>query len=399
MTDQTTVESPGAVPMANVIDTGTTPHESGGGIKATDLATEKPEVKRPESIRDTLETVKKEQQAKVEEADKAEADPKRDKAKEAKPEADKTPDEAKEPAGEKAEKGAAEKPAAGQGGDEARQSEGRKHSEPPSRFLPEARTKWANVPNEVKAEFHRVSQEYETEINESRAARERYDAIREYDEMARSNGGDLKQTLEKVTAIEAAIARNPIAGLEMILREVGPRKPDGSHMSLVEVARFVAAQSPEQMRALMAQGQQAPQKRQIDPEVARLSNELSEVKSQMAAATLMPVIQDFASRHPDYHALEPQMAAILQSGVIDQVFGSGLTPAQRLTEAYRMAGGTPSQSETAPAHPDTSARPETLDAGTKSVRGAPNGGDDPVFDRPATSTRDLLRSEMRKLRS
>lgn len=396
MTDQTTVESPGTVPVSTTINDGTIPEASGSGIRAADLGQDKPEpAKKPESVRDTLESVKKD----IDKADKAEAPeakieekPKAD-AKAETPKADDKPEAAKP----EAKESEAPKPASGRDGDEPRQSEGRKHVDPPARFLPEARTKWANVPNEVKAEVHRVSQEYETELTQAREARERYEPIRQFDEMARKAGGSLESTLNKLVQIEQAMARNPIAGLDMVLREAGPRKPDGSPMTIAEVARYVAQQSPEQMQAMLQQSQ--PQQRQPDPEVIQLRHQVETMQAQVASSALMPLVDRFAASHPDYHALEPQMAEILRSGVIEKLFGTGLSPDQRLAEAYRMAGGSPSQSGTAQEPPAPQARPEPLDAGTKSVRGAPNGGSDPVFERPNVSTRDLLRDEMRKLRS
>ena len=390
MTDQTTVESPGTVPVSTTINDGTIPEASGSGIRAADLGQDKPEPpKKPESVRDTLESVKKD----IDKAEKAEAPEPEDKPKvEAKAEPKKA-DEKPE-----AKESEAPKPASGRDGDEPRQSEGRKHVDPPARFLPEARTKWANVPNEVKAEVHRVSQEYETELSQSREARERYEPIRQFDELARSNGRDLRQSLEKVVQIENALASNPLAGLDMILREVGPRKPDGTPLNLMDVVRHVSQMQPDQLQAAMQQPQQ--QQRQPDPEVAQLRQEIEAMKAQSAEAGLMPLVDRFAAANPDYYALESQMAEILRSGVIEKLFGTGLSPEQRLAEAYRMAGGSPSQSGTAQELPASApARPEHLDAGTKSVRGAPNGGSDPVFDRPNVSTRDLLRDEMRKLRS
>src|SRR5690606_36212024 len=113
----------------------------------------------------------------------------------------------KEPADE-AEKSDAEKLATGQEGeDKPRPSEGSKRNEPPARFLPEARAKWANVPNEVKSEFHRVWQEYEGEIEKHRAGSERYQAFRQYDEMAKSVRRDLAaDSIPKMLQIERHMA-------------------------------------------------------------------------------------------------------------------------------------------------------------------------------------------------
>ncbi len=294
-----------------------------------------------------------------------------------------------------ADKGEPAKVAAERVGNDDRQSEGRKHAEPPARFLPEARTKWANVPNEVKTEFHRVSQEMENEIAQSKTARDRYETIRQYDEIARNNGRELKDSLAKVAEIETALARNPIAGLESILREIGPRKADGSHVSLYEVAQHIVQQGPQQF-AQSVQSHQAPQAQQPQesPQVRQLASEVHELKTQLATASVKPMIDTFASSHHDYYALENQIADVLQSGVIDKIYGTGLAPEQKLAEAYRIAGGrAPSHSEPepAPTHSAAETRRPVIDPdGQKSIAGAPTSGQtgDPKW-RPK-SNRDAL---------
>jgi hypothetical protein len=114
-------------------------------------------------------------------------------------------------------------------------------------------------------------------------------------------------------------------------------------------------------------------------------------------------LQRFAAEHPDYHALEPQIEAVLKSGVIDQIYGNGLSPEQKLSEAYRMAGGSsPSRSagpEAAPGHSaaEPTPRPVNPDAGKKSVRGAPAEGVNAATEEPETDLHEMLRKEMRKL--
>ena len=297
----------------------------------------------------------------------------------------------------KAEKSAAEKPAAERGAPEDnRQSEGRKHSEPPARFLPEARTKWANVPNEVKAEFHRVSQEYEAEVTKHKQSAERYEPLRQFDEIARTNGRELKDSLAKVVEIEQAIARNPIAGLDAVLREIGPRKADGTPVSLYEVAAHIVQQGPQAYQQSVAQAmpQHQATQRQDNPEIAQLRAEL---QSMRAEQTVVPVVNKFASEHPDFEALAPQIKTILDKGVIDEIYGTGLSLEQKLTEAYRMAGGSlPSRSEplaAAPEHSEaTMARPVDPD-GQKSIKGAPTSGQtgDPKW-RPKSNREALERA-------
>ncbi|WP_201027741.1 hypothetical protein, partial [Salmonella enterica] len=92
---------------------------------------------------------------------------------------------------------------------------------------------WGNVPNPVKGEIARMSQEHEAEVTKYREAGERYEPIRQFDEIAKSNGRELKDSLAKLVEVERALTQNPIAGLEAVLREVGPRKADGSHLNLM----------------------------------------------------------------------------------------------------------------------------------------------------------------------
>lgn len=380
MTDADNGGAPEGVPIDNPVDT-TSPVEN--------LAPDAPEQKEEPAKKPTLrESIKKADKAAKERAEKEteaaekpkdsqKAEAKEDPAKKDAEKPEKARGEDGKFAGKEtaaAEKSETEKPAAGRDGDEGRSSEGRKHSEPPARFLPEAREKWQNTPYQVKDEVHRISQEYEREIEESRTIRERYEPIRQYDDIAKSNGRNLGESLQKVVEIEQALARNPIAGLDMILREVGPRKADGSPMSIMDVAQFVAQQSPEQMRALMQQ-QQPQQQRQPNPEVAGLRQEIQRMQTQMASSTLMPVVEQFAAKHPDYHSLEPQIAAVLRSGVVDQVYGSGLSPEQKLAAAYRMAGGQPAPSHANPPNEPENSQAERAanPAGQLSVKGAPSG--------------------------
>lgn len=411
----TTAEQPGTVAVgqpSTVLNPGADTVTSGGGRTEFREA----EGKSIESVLDAeLASIKAEAKAKADEAagkvaEKAVDDDKDVKAKadakaEEKPadkadkvrsedgkftKAEKTDDDQ----AKQADKSAAEKPASGQEGNDRRQSEGRQHQEPPARFLPEARTKWANVPNEVKAEFHRVSREMETEIEQSKAVRERYEPIRQFDEIARSNGRELKESLAKVAQIEAHISRDPIGAIETILREIGPRKADGSPVSLYEVAQVVVQQGPNAIR------QSAPQPQQESPQVQALAHQVNELKTQLQTASVKPTIDAFASSHPDYYDLQPQIAAILKSGVVDQIYGTGLSPEQKLAEAYRMAGGNPSSQsapEPVPAHSEAKPAPSN-NAGTRSIRGAPDDGHDPKVEEENQQLDDFFRKELRKFK-
>ena len=263
----------------------------------------------------------------------------------------------------KADKGAPEVAASERAAPEERQSEGRKYSEPPARFLPEAREKWANVPANIKAEFHRVSQEMEAETTKYRQSHEAYEAIRQYDEMAKSSGTDLKTALQSYTGIENMLRNDPVRGVAEVLKNIGltPQQYAQHVMQNPQAHQFTQAPAPQQ-----AQQQQ-------NPDIEALRGEINNLKAQQ----VIPVIDRFIEAHQDYHALENQIASILESGVIEKMYGTGLSVDQKLAEAYRMAGGrAPSQfvqPEASPAPVQSQTRPVDLD-GQKSVRGAPNAG-------------------------
>lgn len=288
------------------------------------------------------------------------------------------------------------KPKAERDGSEAgRQSEGRDtpHREPPARFLPEARAKWQNVPNEIKAEFHRVSQEYEREVTQYRQGHEEWQKL---DKFAQHYGTQYKATvadaLERFTAVDNLLHQKPLEGIREVLATVG--------ITPQQYAQHVM-QNPAQHAAPVQQPQPQTQQ-QAAPEIMGIKQELDSLKQELAMeraqSQLSPMIQKFADDHPDYEALQDAIATILKDGVIDRLYGNGLSPEQKLAQAYRMAGGS-SPSQSTPELPVAHSEAETVpssDAGTKSVRGAPSGGKDPTAKR-FKSNRDAAEAALAEL--
>lgn len=410
--DNSTAIQPGTValePPSTVLNPQTIEHISGAGKPAL---TEKGESGSVESV---LEAELAEMKAKEPKPDKPE--PKAEDEGKDKPEAkakdEKAEDKAAKPRAEdgkfakaekaedepdaKAEKSAPAKAATGQEGSERRTSEGR-HPEPPARFLPEARAKWANVPNEVKAEIQRVSQEMEQENQGFKASHERYTQLKDYDDLAKSNGRDLRESLAKVNEIENAIARNPIEGLDAVLREIGPRKQDGSPLTIMDVAQYLT-QNPQAYQArTSAQHMPQPAAPQANPEIEQLR---AQVNSLVANQTILPVVEKFSEGKPDFDDLAEAMKTILEEGIVDRLYGTGLSHEQKVSQAYRMAGGqylsSRSEAEPLSAHSEaTPPRPVNPDAGKKSVRGAPaDGTDTSVDDTDSDDIREMLRKQLR----
>lgn len=399
-------------PLSTTIDTEGTPSASGAGTPAfvpssepsahdtlTALFNDDPEPKeaapaaKPDTGKDAPKDGEKADPKPVEtKADKAE---KADNSTEAKDEKPATP---RDPTGKFAPKEKAEDDEPSQDGakpGEERQNDGRRHVEAPRNFLPKAKELWRNTPAVVQQEVERLTREHETELQQHREASERYSAIRDYDELARSNGRDLKDSLAKVVEIENALAANPIAGLNRILQEVGPRKPDGQPISLYEVAAHIVQQGPEGYQRMVSQQPQAQQP-QVNPEVESLKQELSAIRSQMTAAQ---VIEPFARENPRYYELQDDIAFFLNSGKIP----NSLNPVERLAAAYDMAERINPPSHVDP-RPDTQGlehdrRADDGFSGSKSIKSAPGAVSDEIEAEAQgdESARDTILKELRRL--
>src|SRR3546814_11464287 len=86
--------------------------------------------------------------------------------------------------------------------------------------------------------------EHETATQQHREALERYESVRDFDELARQNGRDLRQSRMQVNELENLLKSNPIAGLNKVLLQAGPRKADGQPFSLMDVMQFIVQKGP-----------------------------------------------------------------------------------------------------------------------------------------------------------
>lgn len=274
-------------------------------------------------------------------------------------------------------KGAAEKVVKERGEDGKFKARADTYPEPPSRFHESAKAEWASAPESVRAEATRAVQELERGIEKYRASAERYEAVRQYDEIARSNGRDLSQSLRKVVEVENALRQNPITGLDAVLREIGPRKADGSPLTLFELAHSIVKQNPDQ-RALQQNNTIAS----LQSEIAQLKTAVQQTQGFVKEQQLAPgvaIMREFEQKNPRFAEVQNEVAAVLKSGLVP----SHLSPAEKLDRAYKTViyniDGALPDAQTVPA-PQTTQGAQTAaptakplnPAGQKSVSGAPS---------------------------
>lgn len=280
-------------------------------------------------------------------------------------------------------------------GDNA-QSPPKPRYEAPKRFSSDvaASADWAKTPESVQAAVHRVQREMEDGISKYKASHDRYETFREFDEIAKSNGHELKQSLEKVVAIEQAFARNPVEGFQRICDHFG--------LNMRQLAAHIAGQKAEDVQV-----QQEGTINELRRELADLKQQISGVSTgfqQQQTAATSKEVEAFASQ-PEYsrfYDLMEDIAFFLKSDKVD----ASLPPIDRLKAAYQLADRlnpdpnpkpatiTASASE-AVAAKASDATSEALAAqtrkGGKSITGAPNAGEDVADREPSSSVKDSLR--------
>jgi uncharacterized protein YfkK (UPF0435 family) len=384
-----------SVPLSTVLDADSGPSAAGGG----QMPLRDPE--RPTTPRDDLAAVFAEDDKKRAEDAKAPpkeaVEPKAEKAEPAAVEkAPKVGPEAEQPK-EKVEAKAAETEEEATQREEKEKSD-KRHVEAPAKFLPRARELWRNTPREVQTEVDRITREHGEEIQHYKMATERYEGFRQFDELAKNNGRDLRDSLVKMNHIENLIQRNPIAGLHAILAEIGPRKADGSAVSLFELASHVVNQGQQAFQTTMYQEQQRAQAERPNQEMEQMKAALAKQEEQLINVT---TIEPFKRDHPRYDELQDHIALFLQSGMVPK----SLSPSEKLAVAYDMAERISPPSNDQRRDTDRgleSARRADPDfSGSKSIKSEPGAVSDQDTDEYAEdkeSIRDSILKASRSLR-
>jgi hypothetical protein len=255
-------------------------------------------------------------------------------------------------------------------------SEGRKSlHEPPARFNDSGKRDWANAPDSVKEEVHRVIAENEKGITKYKESADRYEKVREYDDLARKNGREgVHESLKQIVEIETAFQRNPIEGLKKVTDHFG--------INLQAVAAHIVGQNPNQQVA------------EAHSKIRELEGEITRMKEEARAPQ---VVQEFFENHDDAQDMADDIAFVLKKGIV-----SDLEDAYEYVKRFKPASNAGSSqplipAESAPAHTQA---PALNPAGSKSVSGAPSGGISPASKQPVSkSNSDAVKRAMATLRA
>lgn len=264
--------------------------------------------------------------------------------------------------------------------------------EAPPRFDDAAKSEWEAVPEGTRGAIHRTVRELEQGITKHREAAEAFEPIRKYADMAKQSGTDLATALQRYTGMEQELRRDPIAGLQAVVANLGIKNPQtGMPVTLRDIAAHVLGQKPDQVAS-----QHEASNQQLRQQVAQLQQQISgvtqHVQSQQQEARVASVASEwdgFKASNPRATELEPYMAEFLQKYPAP----ANMPVRERLADAYAFAAakfpsptGAHTADQLAPLA-QTQAQPKPINpAGQKSVSGAPSG-------KAEVATRKLSRKE------
>ena len=393
--DNETVAQPGTVSLSTVVEPGTVNLDaSGGGRVPLNNQEPAPKPEAPLSVRDVL----KQEKARLDAEDaKAENDAKAKAAaatEDAKAKVEKARGDGgkfvtkDQPNTEKvAEAASAAKSASGQSA-EPGQSEGRaSRYDAPARFNDQGKAEWANAPESVQAEVHRTIKNLEDGYAKHRESAERWERVRQFDDIARQNGREgIHQSLQQITEFEQTMMRNPIEGFEKVAKHFG--------LNLQAIAAHIAGKpADQQSEALYRENQELKAQIAMGRRTEEIGSFIKEFQSQQGR-------ERFQELAPDIMMF---LKTMVKDGTADERLSIAYDLADRLKPAKANASSAAAKADDTASSAATASpaktSPDDDDDGAKSIRGAPNGGEDPPEKVVNKDIKALLREEMRALRA
>jgi len=387
---------------STVIDEDIDGVKSGGGKPAVEPVEKKePVTRKPETARDSLEAEAKKLEAKGKDDDEDGEDEKPEVAE--KKEAPKDKPVAKESV--KADE-------TGQETKTPKPSEGRKIIEAPARLLPQNKELWKGVAHPIREEWVRREQEYEQEVSQLREHKAFREELKDFEDLAKRQNVPFKQALSNYVDIERKFSEDPAMGMRQLCQNLGMTPPQAighilrsANVTPQQLVEHIQRE-PHAYTGLAPQRapvQQPSQQPTPDPEIQALKQQLDSMRAEQVANA---VIAPFAQDYPEYYEHEDAIAKVLESGIIEQIHGQGLSPRDMLEVALLMVAPHAKRASKQYDGDNDSVRSDNRNDNTapagdlrggKSVKSSVGSVSDASEPDRKMSMRDMLEEEARKL--
>jgi hypothetical protein len=172
-----------------------------------------------------------------------------------------------------------------------------------------AKRDWAAAPESVRGEIHRMHEEFGRAYNFYRADHEAFKPLRQFHQLAQSQGTTLDRALNNYVSMEQKLRTDLLGGLDLIVHNMGLQDPQtGRRLDLRDVAYTVLSQSPEQLQQMKqgnAQNAASQQIGALHQEINGLKGHLQQLHTERQFQYTRSQIDHFADdgRHPRFDEL------------------------------------------------------------------------------------------------
>lgn len=169
----------------------------------------------------------------------------------------------------------------------------------------------------MRGDVHRLQSEFYKAYKFYKDDYEAFKPLKQYHQLAQSHGTTLEKALNNYVSMEQKLREDPIAGLDIIVNNLGLQAPDGQRLGLRDIAYHVLSQSPEQLRQVQMGNQQqaaAHQIGQLHQQIAGLQNALNEMHTRQQFTYTRSAVDQFADTHPRFDELGAAVERELKFG-------------------------------------------------------------------------------------
>ena len=176
------------------------------------------------------------------------------------------------------------------------------YADPPARMAEHGKRDWADTPESVRGEVHRVQAEFGKAYQYYKDAHDAFKPVERFHQMAQQHGTTLEQALQNYTTIEQKLRADPVAGLDQIVNNLGLKDPKtGQKIGLRDIAHYVLNSSPEQLRQVQQGNQQQAAAHQIGAlynEITTLKQAMHQWQTEQQFTHVRSALDQFADTHP-----------------------------------------------------------------------------------------------------
>lgn len=237
---------------------------------------------------------------------------------------------------------------------------------------------WDAVPDKLKIETHRVFREMEAGLNKHRDRSQKYETYAEFDDLAAKSNVDPKATLKSYVAIDRALhsgdARQITGALAEVMKIVG--------VTPVQYAQAILKNSGQQQQP---NGQQPQQQQQ--PDIGRMVNEqvqralapIQQREQQRTTEENERIIADWSKDKPQFPILKNRIIELIQTDGLheDDAYATALREAQVIARELLGDSALKTPSDDNLFDKAASELDEQIAKGSKSIKGANSAGSTP----------------------